>query len=88
MRKMIFFVKFKRGERVLVPCGIARFPYEAPFPPRTWIERAYDVVHWTDMPQGGHFAALEAPERLALDVTEFVRGVERKAALKTSGASP
>jgi hypothetical protein len=69
-------LRFELGERVRVPCGIARFPYEAPFPPRTWIERAYDVVHWTDMPQGGHFAALEAPERLAADVIEFVHGVE------------
>jgi pimeloyl-ACP methyl ester carboxylesterase len=70
-------LRFERGERVRVPCGIARFPYEAPFPPRTWIARAYDVVHWTNMPQGGHFAALEAPERLAADVIEFVRGLER-----------
>ena len=69
-------LRFERDERVRVPCGIARFPYEAPFPPRTWIERAYDVVHWTDMPQGGPFAALEAPERLASDVIEFVHGVE------------
>jgi len=69
-------LRFERGERVRVPCGIARFPYEAPFPPRSWIERGYDVVHWTDMPQGGHFAALEAPERLAADVIGFVRGVE------------
>jgi pimeloyl-ACP methyl ester carboxylesterase len=69
-------LRFERDERVRVPCGIARFPYEAPFPPRAWIERAYDVVHWTDMPQGGHFAALEAPERLASDVIEFVHGVE------------
>ena len=68
-------LRFERGERVRVPCGIARFPYEAPFPPRTWIERAYDVVHWTDMPLGGHFAALEAPERLAADVIEFLYGV-------------
>jgi len=70
-------LRFERGERVRVPCGIARFPYEAPFPPRSWIERAYDVVRWTNMPQGGHFAALEAPERLAADVIELVRGVER-----------
>jgi pimeloyl-ACP methyl ester carboxylesterase len=69
-------LRFERGERVRVPCGIARFPYEAPFPPRTWIERVYDVVHWTDMPRGGHFAALEAPEHLAADVIQFVGGVD------------
>ncbi|HEV8578062.1 MAG TPA: alpha/beta fold hydrolase [Thermoanaerobaculia bacterium] len=69
-------LRFERGERVPVPCGIARFPREAPFPPRSWIERAYDVVHWTDMPQGGHFAALEAPEALAEDVVKFLRGLD------------
>jgi pimeloyl-ACP methyl ester carboxylesterase len=67
-------LRFERGERVAVPCGIARFPYEAPFPPRTWIERAYDVVHWTNMPRGGHFAALEAPDLLADDVKHFFDG--------------
>ncbi|HEX5473950.1 MAG TPA: epoxide hydrolase [Vicinamibacterales bacterium] len=67
-------LRFARGERVVVPCGVARFPYEAPFPPRTWIERAYNVVHWTNMPRGGHFAALEAPELLAADVKWFFGG--------------
>ena len=65
-------LRFGRGERVGVPCGIARFPLEAPFPPRAWIERAYDVVHWTQMPRGGHFAALEAPDLLSQDLKEFV----------------
>lgn len=37
--------------------------------------REYDVVHWTEMPHGGHFAALEAPEHFAADVIEFVDGV-------------
>jgi pimeloyl-ACP methyl ester carboxylesterase len=70
-------LRFQRGERVPVPCGIARFPYEAPFPPRSWIERAYQVVHWSEMPRGGHFAALEAPEALAGDVVQFVDGLAR-----------
>ena len=64
-------LRFGRGERIRVPCGIAKFPYEAPFPPRAWIERVYDVRHWTDMRRGGHFAALEAPADLAADVIAF-----------------
>jgi pimeloyl-ACP methyl ester carboxylesterase len=64
---------FRAGERVGVPCAVARFPKEAPMPPREWVERAYDVVRWTEMPRGGHFAALEAPELLAEDVREFFR---------------
>ena len=66
-------LRFAPGQRVRVPCGIARFPREAPFPPREWVERGYDVVHWTEMPRGGHFAAMEEPELLARDVREFFR---------------
>ena len=61
------------GERVRVPCGVARFPLEAPHPPREWVERGYDVVRWTEMPRGGHFAALEEPQLLAEDVRAFFR---------------
>jgi pimeloyl-ACP methyl ester carboxylesterase len=61
------------GERVTVPCGIARFAKESPFPPRSWIERAYRVVHWSEFPSGGHFAAMEEPERLAEDIRAFFR---------------
>ncbi len=64
---------FGPGERITVPVGIARFPLEAPFPPREWIERAYNIVHWTDMPRGGHFAAMEEPALLAEDLRAFFR---------------
>ena len=63
---------FAEGSRVPVPCAVARFPKEAPMPPRDWVERAYDVVRWTEMPRGGHFAAMEEPELLAEDVREFL----------------
>lgn len=64
---------FAAGESVEVPCGIAHFPREYPFPPRSWIERGYRVVHWTEMPTGGHFAAAEEPALLAEDVAAFFR---------------
>ncbi len=62
---------FQRGEFVPIPCAIARFPKEAPFPPREWIERGYNIQRWTDMPRGGHFAAAEEPELLADDIRAF-----------------
>ena len=65
----------KEGERIDVPCAIARFPLEEPFPPRSWIERAYRVVRWTDMPRGGHFAAMEQPALFVDDVRAFFRTV-------------
>ena len=62
---------FKAGEWVRVPCGIAHFPGEAPFPARPWIERGYNLQHWTEMPRGAHFAASEEPELLARDIAAF-----------------
>ena len=64
---------FAKGERVEVPCGVARFPKEDPMPPRCWAERAYNIQRWTEMPRGGHFAAWEEPELLARDLREFFR---------------
>lgn len=64
-------LQLKAGERVAAPTAIARFPKEAPFPPREWIERGYNVVRWTEMASGGHFAAAEEPELLARDAREF-----------------
>ena len=61
------------GERIRVPMGFARFPLEAPAPPRRWVERGYDVRRWTEMARGGHFAAWEEPELLAQDIREFFR---------------
>ncbi len=66
---------FAGGSRVPVPCAVARFPKEEPMPPRDWVERAYDVVRWTQMPRGGHFAAMEEPDLLAADVREFLAGL-------------
>jgi pimeloyl-ACP methyl ester carboxylesterase len=64
-------VQFQEGDFVRVPCAIAHFPREAPFPPRQWIERGYNVQRWTEMSRGGHFAAAEEPELLARDIAEF-----------------
>jgi len=53
------------------PVGIARFRYEEPFPPRKFIERGYNIQHWSDFPEGGHFPAMEKPELLADDIIKF-----------------
>ena len=60
------------GRRVEVPTGVAAFPHDLlAFPPRTMVERGYNVVHWTDMPRGGHFASLEEPELFLADLRAF-----------------
>lgn len=61
----------RRVERVDVPTAVALFPADLGHPPRSWAERVYNVVRYTVMPRGGHFAAHEEPELLARDITEF-----------------
>jgi pimeloyl-ACP methyl ester carboxylesterase len=61
--------------RVTVPTACALFPKEIVVPPRKWVEARYNLVRWTEMPRGGHFAALEQPELLVNDVREFFRGI-------------
>jgi pimeloyl-ACP methyl ester carboxylesterase len=61
--------------RVEVPTGVAVFPKEMlnGRPPRAWAERDYQVVHWSVMPRGGHFACLEQPELFVRDLRTFFR---------------
>ena len=62
--------------RIEKPVGIANFPVDLiPFPPRSMVERQMNVVRWTDMGEGGHFAALEKPEKLVADIAAFARGI-------------
>ena len=57
--------------KVTVPTACALFPKEITVPPRKWVEARYNLVRWTEMPRGGHFAALEQPELLVTDVRAF-----------------
>lgn len=59
--------------RVQVPTGCAVFPKEISIAPRRWVEAQYNVTRWTEMPRGGHFAALEEPDLLVDDIRAFFR---------------
>jgi pimeloyl-ACP methyl ester carboxylesterase len=59
--------------RIETPTGFANFPAEMFQPPREWASRIYNVTRWTDLPRGGHFAAVEAPELLVEDIRAFFR---------------
>jgi microsomal epoxide hydrolase len=71
------FIALKEGQRCEVPTAFANFPGEALYsaPPRPWAERAYNIVRWTDIPRGGHFAAMEQPELFVQDVRAWAREV-------------
>ena len=62
------------GQRVEVPTAAALFPAELlAWPPRSYAERVYNITRWTEMPRGGHFAALEQPTLLIDDIRAFAR---------------
>ena len=59
-----------------IPTAIAKFPKEyLEWAPRSYVERIYNVKQWTNMPAGGHFAALEKPDLLIKDIREFGKKV-------------
>jgi len=63
---------FPIGSRIQVQTAVAAFPdpvFSAP--PRSLAEKTYNIVRWTEMDQGGHFAALEQPQRLLADMRSF-----------------
>jgi pimeloyl-ACP methyl ester carboxylesterase len=60
---------------ITVPCAIAVFPADISRPPREFAERSYNVHRYTQMPRGGHFAALEQPDLLAADIRSFFGGI-------------
>ena len=61
------------------PAGFALFPADISSPPREWAERFFNVQRWTEMRRGGHFAAMERPERLAEELREFFRPLRASA---------
>lgn len=68
--------QFSPGTRVRAPMGVAAFPDPVFLPtPRSFVEKTYNVVHWSDMASGGHFAAWEQPELMLADLRSFIATV-------------
>lgn len=69
---------FSDKNRVEVPTAFARFPKDLTPAPREWTTRFFaSIERWTEMPAGGHFAALEEPERMVEDIHAFFRPLQR-----------
>ena len=61
---------------VEVPTAIAVFGQQhvrEAEPPRSWVERLYNVQRWTVLPAGGHFGPAEEPKLFASDLTATFR---------------
>jgi microsomal epoxide hydrolase len=62
------------GQRVEAPTAlVACADPLVPVPPRSFVERTYNVVRWTDMPEAGHFAAFQRPGPVLEDLQVFLR---------------
>jgi len=54
---------FFNDYKISVPTAVSVFPEEVYQAPRSWTERAYsNLVHFNEVPKGGHFAAWEQPK--------------------------
>lgn len=62
-----------------VPLGVAVFPRDMFLPVRRFADRDYpNIVHWSELDRGGHFAAMEEPDLFVADVREFARSLKRE----------
>ena len=62
---------------VKVPTAMSNFPNEVIYTPKSLLTSKFkQLIQYTDIARGGHFAALEEPELLADDIVNFVEKVE------------
>ena len=54
---------------ISVPAAVSVFPEEVFQAPRNWAERAFsNLLHFNELPEGGHFAAWEQPELMTSEL--------------------
>jgi len=63
-------------KKIEIPTAAAVFPAEmSEWPPRSYVDRIFNITQWTEMPRGGHFAAMEEPELLIRDIVKFAKTI-------------
>ncbi|PBC65600.1 multidrug MFS transporter [Streptomyces sp. Tue6028] len=61
---------------VALPVAVSVFPDEMYRAPKSWAEQAYpNLVHYNELPKGGHFAAWEQPELLVNEIRSGLRSL-------------
>jgi pimeloyl-ACP methyl ester carboxylesterase len=59
---------------VALPTGCSIFPREIIRPSRRWAAKRYrNLIHWNELPRGGHFAAFEQPELFVSELRDCFR---------------
>ena len=63
-------------KKIEIPTAAAIFPAEmSEWPPRSYVERIFNITQWTEMQSGGHFAAMEQPDLLVKDIVKFSKTI-------------
>ena len=61
---------------VACPTGCSIFPKEIIRTSRRWAEKRFkNLIHWNELPKGGHFAAFEQPELFVAELRQCFRQV-------------
>lgn len=66
----------RRWAPTSVPMGASIYPAEVFTPSQRWAEPYFlDIRHWSELPRGGHFPALEEPASFVDEARAFLRAI-------------
>ncbi|HEY7442952.1 MAG TPA: epoxide hydrolase [Vicinamibacterales bacterium] len=69
---------FFNDYNISVPAAVSVFPEEVYQAPRSWTERSYhNLIHFNELPKGGHFAAWEQPQLFSQEVRAGFRSLRK-----------
>ena len=64
---------------IALPTGCSIFPKEIFRSSRRWAEKRFtNLVHWNELPKGGHFAAFEQPATFVNELRSCFRHMRGK----------
>jgi microsomal epoxide hydrolase len=58
---------------IKVPAGVSLFSKDINLPPKSWIEKRLNLVHFSRIESGGYFTAMENPDACCDDFVKFAR---------------
>jgi pimeloyl-ACP methyl ester carboxylesterase len=75
---------FFAAKGVKLPTACSVFPDEMYEAPRSWVEKAYpNLIHFSRLPKGGHFAAWEQPEFMTAEIRRAFEPLRQAALAET-----
>jgi pimeloyl-ACP methyl ester carboxylesterase len=67
---------FFAPKNITIPVAVSVFPDEIYAAPRSWAERAFpNLLHFNQLPKGGHFAAWEQPDAFTAELRAAFRSL-------------